>query len=59
MGLPTLEKRVRELERISCMGAGECKCRAGENTRYHNAEELEHIMEITCPVHGVRDLGEA
>lgn len=32
-----------------------CSCRS--ETRFHTPEELEKIMAISCPVHGVRDLG--
>lgn len=32
-----------------------CNCR--RETRFHTPEELERIMAISCPVHGVRALG--
>lgn len=38
-----------------------CICRGPDNrggiTRYHNAEELQQILAVPCPVHGVRDPG--
>jgi len=43
----------------SCSLAPEqCNCRAGEKTMYHDSAELVRIMEVSCPVHRLRDLGE-
>jgi hypothetical protein len=57
MGLAALEKRVRSLEEGLPATVKECRCRGGQQTMYHNADELKRIMDIRCPVHGFRDLG--
>jgi hypothetical protein len=57
MGLAALEKRIQALEQYFSATGMECNCRTGEQTTYHNAEELEKLLEIRCPVHGFRDLG--
>jgi len=57
MGFAALEKRIRGLEQYLSATGKECNCRTGEQTTYHNAEELEKLMEIRCPAHGFRDLG--
>jgi len=59
MGLPALEKRMRVLELALLREARgmQCSCRPGQETGYHNAEELEKILKIRCPVHNIRDLG--
>ena len=57
MGFAALEKRIRVLERFFSATGKRCNCQAGEQTTYHNAEELKTLMEIQCPAHGFRDLG--
>lgn len=57
MGFAALEKRIRALERFFSAPGKKCNCRTGEQTTYHNAEELRKLMEIRCPAHGFRDLG--
>jgi hypothetical protein len=58
MRLAALQKRVRALEVASRAIGRRCHCRAGRQTKYHTAEELKRIMEIRCPAHGFRDLGD-
>lgn len=46
-------------EACICRGRGRVNT-AGDRpdtTRYHTAEELEQILAVPCPVHGVRDPG--
>jgi hypothetical protein len=57
MGFAALEKRIRALEQFFSATGKECNCRSGGQTTYHNAKELENLMEIRCPAHGFRDLG--
>ena len=58
MGLAGIEKRLRALEQILFAGAEPCNCRASQKTMYHDSAELAFIMEVSCPVDRVRDLGE-
>ena len=58
-----LKRRIDELERASpttISGVANCNCR--ERTYYHTASELEIILrgevDVPCPTHGLRDLGE-
>ena len=57
MGFVALEKRIRALEHLFSAIGKECSCRTGEQTTYHNAEDLKNLLEIRCPAHGFRDLG--
>jgi hypothetical protein len=57
MGISALEKRVRALEQGLFTGGQQCNCRTGEQTTYHNSEELKGVMDTCCPAHGFRDLG--
>jgi hypothetical protein len=57
--LAALERRVRTLERsLPQEVRNACNCRIGEQTRYHTALELKEIMDVRCPVHQIRDLGD-
>jgi hypothetical protein len=56
--LAALEKRLSAIERrVFAEGIEDCKCRVGQQTRYHTATELKKIMDVRCSVHGIRDLG--
>jgi len=57
MVLAALERRVRVLEAALWAIGKQCRCRAGQQTSYHTAEELKRITDIRCPAHGFRDLG--
>src|SRR5689334_7871374 len=58
MSLAALEKRLRKVE-ITFLGVGNgCCCRWGRKTNYHIATELEKIMNVRCPIHQFRDLGD-
>ena len=52
-----LKKRLLALEQLYA-GVGECSCRVNETTPYHNSLELKAILQISCAVHGFRELGE-
>lgn len=41
------------LSKCTCRGIG----RSGWMTRYHTSDELEKILYVPCPVHGLRDPG--
>jgi hypothetical protein len=58
MRFTAFEKRVRALEQVVSAAGKQCVCRHGRQTAYHNAEELKAMMDIGCPVHGFRDLGD-
>jgi predicted secreted protein len=55
-----LEKRVRALEANALRRSvnKDCTCRSGRKTYYHTAADVEAIMNVPCPVHGFRDLGD-
>jgi hypothetical protein len=62
--LPTnikrLENRTRSLEKVLSEVAARCRglhCNCRDHTDVHNADELEAILKIPCPEHGLRDLG--
>ena len=57
MGLAALATRIRALEAAWRAARKDCYCRAGQQTRYHTAEELKQIMDVGCPVHDIRELG--
>jgi hypothetical protein len=57
MSFIRIGKRVDKLERSSIFVNGRCNCRREQLTFYHSAADLERIMTLHCPVHGVRELG--
>ena len=55
-----LETRAKNLEKTLSEVAARCRglnCNCRDETRVHNPDELEAIMKIHCPEHGVCDLG--
>jgi hypothetical protein len=56
--LAALEKRLCLVERRFLSRSTDCCCRPGEETNYHTATELERIMNVRCPIHEFRDLGD-
>ena len=57
MSLAALEKRLRKVELILLSLSNDCCCRSGRETNYHIAAELALIMNVRCPMHQFRDLG--
>ena len=58
LSIAALEKRIRALEQAFLERREPCNCRTGGQTMYHNARELETLVQIACPAHGFRDLGQ-
>jgi len=58
MRFADFEERVRALEQALSAAGKQCVCRTGRQTSYHSAEELQAMMDIRCPAHGLRDLGD-
>ena len=56
--LAALEKRLCMVERRFLSRSTDCCCRPGGETNYHIATELERIMNVRCPIHQFRDLGD-
>ena len=52
------EHRIRKLEHLRLTVDGHCNCREGDQeTLYHGAADLERIIAVRCPLHGIRRLG--
>jgi hypothetical protein len=58
MRLTTLKEHVGALERAFAAAGKPCTCRIGTRTLFHTADELAKLMEVPCPAHGFRDLGD-
>jgi hypothetical protein len=58
MSLAVLEKRLRKVAITFLSVTNGCCCRRGRKTNYHIAAELEKIMNVRCPIHQFRDLGD-
>jgi len=56
--LAALEKRLYLVERKFLNFYDDCCCRWGRKTNYHIAAELEQMMNVRCPIHQFRDLGD-
>ena len=57
--LDRLDRQIRSVKEARDLVA--CTCRDGDRrigtTRYHTVEELEAILNVLCPVHGLRTPG--
>jgi len=58
MSLAGLDRRLCLVERKFLNFYDDCCCRWGRKTNYHIAAELEQIMNVRCPIHQFRDLGD-
>jgi hypothetical protein len=57
--LDRIDRGVQKLEQTHALAACNCRGRGKKivETKFHTAEELEKILWVPCPVHGIREPG--
>lgn len=53
-----IERRLLALEFVTARMWYGCNCKPRGESKYHTAADLQKIMDVRCPVHEFRDLGD-